>query len=62
MQNLHTSNQEQRITDLTDRLLQDMTKGRTIDAVMTFDHPNKDIVIDMIYKLRSIIFPGYFRS
>ena len=53
---------EEQIHGLVDTLLADYRGGRIIDAEVTLDHPNKDIVIDIVYKLRQIIFPGYFRN
>ena len=53
---------ETRIRRLTDTLLADYCKGRTIDATITLDHPNKETVIDIVKKLQRIIFPGYFRT
>ncbi|MBR3419216.1 MAG: serine acetyltransferase [Oscillospiraceae bacterium] len=53
---------EEQIHGLLDTLLADYCGGRIIDAEVTLDHPNKDIVIDIVYKLRQIIFPGYFRN
>lgn len=53
---------EARIGALADTLLSDYQTDRTIDAVIAFDQPNKEIVIDIIQKLRKIIFPGYFRA
>ena len=53
---------DDRIHALTDELLRDYTNGRTIDAAGTLDHPDKTIVLDILEKLRQIIFPGYFRN
>ncbi|MBR3267693.1 MAG: serine acetyltransferase [Oscillospiraceae bacterium] len=53
---------DEKIEHLTDTLKADYTEGRTIDALIKFDHPDKNIVIDIIYKLRQIIFPGFFRD
>ncbi len=53
---------EQQIGSLVDTLLADYQTDRTIDAVIAFDQPNKEIIIDIIHKLRKIIFPGYYRA
>ena len=53
---------DEKIEKLTEAIKADYTEGRTIDALITFDHPDKNIVIDIIYKLRQIVFPGFFRS
>ena len=38
---------EEQIHGLLDTLLADYCGGRIIDAEVTLDHPNKDIVIDI---------------
>ena len=53
---------ENNINDLMKELLNDYDKGRTIDEVKTFDHPDKEVVIEILASLRRIIFPGYFRN
>lgn len=51
---------ENEIEGIVDLILEDYTNGRDIDRIDLFKHPDKDIIIDMIDKLRRIIFPGYF--
>lgn len=53
---------EGKINLLVENLLKDYDKGRTIDKVKTFDHPNKEAVVEIIHKLMKIIYPGYFRN
>ena len=53
---------ENNINELMKALLNDYDKGRTIDEVKTFDHPDKEVVIEILASLRRIIFPGYFRN
>ncbi|MBQ9384062.1 MAG: serine acetyltransferase [Ruminiclostridium sp.] len=53
---------EDRINGLVKNMLDDYEGGRTIDEVKSFDHPDKEVVIDIIYSLRRVIFPGYFRN
>lgn len=53
---------EGEINNLVEDLLNDYEQGRTIDEVKTFDHPDKEAVIEIISKLRKIIYPGYFRN
>ena len=52
---------EHKIQCLAETLLKDYGKGRTIDAVITQNRPDKETVIDLIGKLQTVIFPGYFR-
>lgn len=43
-------------------LLGDYKEGKNIDKIKTFDHPDKDVIIDILTSLRKIIFPGYFKN
>ena len=51
---------ETEIEGIVDSILEDYTHGRDIDRIDLFKQPDKDIIIDMIDKLRRIVFPGYF--
>ena len=51
---------ENEIEGIVDLILEDYTHGRDIDRIDLFKQPDKDIIIDMIDKLRRIVFPGYF--
>ena len=51
---------EKEIEGIVDSILEDYTCGRDIDRIDLFKQPDKDIIIDMIGKLRRIVFPGYF--
>lgn len=53
---------DDKINSLVDTLLEDYNGSRTIDAVIAFDQPDKETVIDILQKLRQIIFHGYFRA
>ena len=53
---------EDRINGIVKEMLSDFENGRVIDEVKSFDHPDKDVIVDIIYSLRRIIFPGYFRN
>ncbi|MBR3629531.1 MAG: serine acetyltransferase, partial [Oscillospiraceae bacterium] len=53
---------ETRITQLVEDYLIDYNEGKDIDHVETFDHPDKEVVINLIENLRKLIFPGYFRN
>lgn len=50
------------IEQVVDAILDDYKTGRDIDKIELFRKPDRDIVIDMIEKLRRIVFPGYFRE
>lgn len=53
---------ENRIEQVVDSILEDYRGGRDIDRLEPLRRPDKDAVIDIIEKLRRIIFPGYFRD
>ena len=53
---------EQQIEHLVDAILEDYRQGRDIDKMDTVRRPDKDAVIDIIEKLRRIVFPGYFKE
>jgi len=53
---------EQNIEAVVDTILEDYRHGRDIDRIGQLGQPDKDAVIDIINKLRRIVFPGYFRE
>ncbi len=53
---------EAKIEQVVDSILQDYQKDRDIDRIESCRKPDKDAVIDIIEKLRRIVFPGYFRD
>lgn len=53
---------ESEVNRLIGDILSDYESGRDIDNVNTFDHPKKDVIIEIVEKLRKIIFPGYFKN
>ncbi len=53
---------EKKIASAVDAILEDQSKGRDIDQVDIYRHPDKDVLVELIGKLRRIIFPGYFRD
>jgi len=53
---------ELQIEQVVDSILEDYRSGRVIDKMELYRKPDKDIVIDIIEKLRRIVFPGYFRE
>ena len=53
---------EDKIEGLVDRILEDYRSDRAIDQMDIFRHPDKDVVVELIDKLRRILFPGYFRD
>jgi len=53
---------EKSIEQVVDRILEDYGNGRDIDSLEVSRQPDKDIIIEVIEKLRRIIFPGFFRD
>lgn len=53
---------EREINGLVGEILDDYQKDRSIDNINIFDQPDKEVVIDILGKLRQIIFPGYFKN
>ena len=65
----HSSNEvsdleklEKQIEYVVDDILTDYQQGREIDRMEASRQPDKDAVIDVLEKLRRIVFPGYFRE
>ncbi|MBR1592329.1 MAG: serine acetyltransferase [Ruminococcus sp.] len=56
------NNIEERITALVDTLTSDYGKGRIIDEIKPFPHPDEDVLQDIISQLRSLVFPAHFRN
>ena len=53
---------EQRIEQVVDAILEDYRQNRDIDRMEFARQPDKDKIIDIIEKLRRIVYPGYFRD
>lgn len=53
---------EKKIEAVTDSIMADYAAGRDIDRIESQRKPDKDAIIEIIEKLRRIIFPGYFRD
>ena len=52
----------EKIGQVVNAILADYDSSRDIDRVEAYHRPDKDAVIDIIEKLRRIVFPGYFRD
>jgi len=53
---------EDQIENIVDTILADYSCGRDIDRLEQLTQPDKDVIIDIIGKLRRIVFPGYFKE
>lgn len=43
-------------------LLEDYRQGRQIDRIDGLCQPDRDVIIDIVNKLRRLVFPGYFKE
>ncbi len=57
-----SENIQSKISAITEMLMDDYSKGRVIDEIKTFDYPNKKVIIDILEKLKMVIYPGYYRN
>ena len=57
-----SENINQKINALADSLMEDYEKGRTIDEIKMFEYPDKDIVIDILEKVKIVVYPGYYKN
>lgn len=53
---------EKDVNRLVDALIKDYERGRDIDVIDGVTPPDKDEIVKMIYQLRNIIFPSYFKD
>ena len=53
---------DKKIDGIVDMLMEDYSKGRVIDENKLFEYPDKDVVIDILEKLKVVIYPGYYRN
>ncbi len=53
---------EKQIEGVVDAILEDYLGGRDIDRIGDSRQPDKDAIIDILDKLRRIVFPGYFKE
>ena len=53
---------EQKVEHLVETILADYTLDRDIDRQDIFRHPDREVVQEIITKLRRIVFPGYSRE
>ena len=50
------------IGELTDALMADYRQGRAIDRIEPFSQPDREVIGDLIGKMKRLLFPGYFRD
>ena len=53
---------EKGMEQVVEAILADYQAGRAIDKMDVLRRPNRDVIIDVIKKLRRIVFPGYYRD
>ena len=53
---------EKKVHQAVKNILKDYNEGKYIDKMDSFTQPNRDKIIDIIEKLRYVIFPGFFNN
>ena len=53
---------EESISGIVNSFLADDEETRKTDDSKIFNHPDKDVIVEILTDLRKIIFPGYFRN
>ncbi len=53
---------EEEINAVVDNLMKDYQGDKTIDEIKSFDQPSREMLIEILNKLKIIVFPGYFRN
>lgn len=53
---------EENINNLVENILDDYNKEKSINKVNMFNQPDKEVLVDILYKLQQIIFPGFFHN
>ena len=55
-------NLEESFDSIVNDMLSDLEREKNTENVKIFNHPDKEVIIDILNSLRKIIFPGYFRN
>ena len=53
---------EETVSSIVDELLVDYENDKNGEEIKIFNHPDKDVIIDILDSIRKIIFPGYFKN
>ena len=53
---------EENINSIVGDLIEDYEKEKSADEGGIFNHPDKNVIIDILLSLRKVIFPGYFKN
>lgn len=53
---------EESITGIVNGFLEDHEEDKQTNGARIFNHPDKDVIVEILTDLRKIIFPGYFRN
>ena len=56
------SNVEESISEIVNEIIAEQSEEKNSDGDKIFNHPDKDVIIDILTSLRKVIFPGYFRN
>lgn len=55
-------NKKKTINEIVNSVFSDYENGREIDRMEFFGQPDQDVVIDIIQRLLTIVYPGYYRD
>ncbi len=55
-------NKNKDIKEIVNKILEDYQGGRDIDQIEIFDQPDTKLVQEMISKLLTVVYPGFFRE
>ena len=50
------------VKKIVNSILDDYKKGRTIDGATSYVNPDREVLVDILEKLRHIVFAGYYNS
>lgn len=53
---------EDNINSIVSDLIEDYESEKAINNARIFNHPDKNVIIDILSSLRKIVFPGYFKN
>ena len=53
---------EESISEIINDFLSDHEEDKKANGAKIFNHPDKEVIIDILTSLRKVIFPGYFRN
>lgn len=59
---MNSNKLEGKINELIDIYMENLSEGKDIDQIGTFDRPDREEIVNIITTLQRIIYPGYYRN